>query len=161
LAAYQESGEEPDRDDARLLSEALLERLPGIPEDAYLGDVDWRVGQLHELIKWLAEEAGVEPESQTLDDSILSPEEQLMEKLHTEVRYDLATKETKAEKVQAQILAARRERILPTEEELQKIARYEAHLSRQMYQALHELEALQKRRSGREAPLARVDVQGP
>jgi hypothetical protein len=30
-----------------------------------------------------------------------------------------------------------------------------------MYQALHELEALQKRRSGAEPPLARVDVQGP
>jgi hypothetical protein len=35
----------------------------------------------------------------------------------------------------------------------------EAHLSRRMYQALHELEALQRRRGGKAAPLARLDVQ--
>jgi hypothetical protein len=35
-----------------------------------------------------------------------------------------------------------RERILPDEATLQKIARYEAHLSRQLYQALHALEVL-------------------
>ena len=84
-----------------------------------------------------------------------------MEALHTGARYDLATKEAKAEEVQGQLLSVRRERILPSEENLQKIACYEAHLFRQMYQALHELEALQKRKSGDAAPLARLDVQGP
>jgi hypothetical protein len=39
------------------------------------------------------------PEAQTVDGSIVSPQEQLIEKLHTEARYDLADKETKAEKV--------------------------------------------------------------
>ena len=34
------------------------------------------------------------------------------------------------------------------------------HLSRGLYQALHELEALQTKRSGMAAPLARLDVQG-
>jgi hypothetical protein len=159
LAARQASGEEPEREEVRLLSDSLQERLPGIRDDAYLGDVDWCAGQLRELIKWLAEEAGVKPELQTVDGSPVSPHEQLMEALHTEARYDLAMKETKAEEVQRRLLAARRKRILPSEEDLQKVARYESHLSRQMYQALHELEALQKRRSGREAPLARVDVQ--
>ena len=161
LAARQGDGEEPEHEEVRLLSESLQERLPGIPDDAYLGDVDWRAGQLRECIKWMAKEAGVRPETQTWDGSIVSPHEQLMEKLYTETRYDLAHKELKAEEVQAQLLAARRDRILPSEEDLQKVARYEAHLSRQMYQALHELEALQKRRSGGSAPLARVDVQGP
>jgi selenocysteine lyase/cysteine desulfurase len=53
------------------------------------------------------------------------------------------------------------ERILPDDETLQKIARYEAHLSRQLYHALHELENLQKyRTTGEGTPLARVDVQG-
>jgi hypothetical protein len=157
LAARQE----PESEEVELLSESLQERLPGIPDDAYLGDVDWRVGQLRDLIKWLAEEAGVQPEAQNRDGSIVSPQEQLMEKLHAQTRYDLTHKEQKAEEVQAQLLAARRERILPGEADLQKIARYEAHLSRQMYQALHELEALQKRRVGGAAPLARVDVHGP
>jgi hypothetical protein len=34
------------------------------------------------------------------------------------------------------------------------------HLSRQLYKALHELEALQAKRAGGTAPLARLDVQG-
>jgi hypothetical protein len=159
LAAHQCSEEEPEREEVGLLSESLQERLPDIPDDISLSEVDWRVGKLRELIRWLAEEAGVQPETQTWDGSIVSPQEQLVEKLYTETRYDLATKEAKAEEVQAQLLTARRDRILPSEEDLQKIARYEAHLSRQMYHALHELEALQKRKAGREAPLARVDVQ--
>ena len=53
-----------------------------------------------------------------------------------------------------------RERLLPDEKTLEKIARYEAHLSRQLYQAMHELEALQAKRAGEAAPLARLDVQG-
>ena len=53
-----------------------------------------------------------------------------------------------------------RERLLPDDKTLEKIARYEAHISRQMYQALHELEALQTRRAGGSAPLGRLDVQG-
>jgi hypothetical protein len=39
-----------------------------------------------------------------------------------------------------------------------KVARYEAHLSRGLYKAMHELEALQARWTGRTAPLARLDV---
>jgi hypothetical protein len=159
LAALQQAGEEPEREEVTLLADSLQERLPGLPDDTYLGDVEWRVGRLRELIKWLAKEAGVKPEIQKVDGSPVSPQEQLMERLRIETRYDLASKEGKAEEVQAQLLTARRGRILPSEEDLQKIARYEAHLSRQMYQALHELEALQRRRSGGEAPLARVDVQ--
>jgi hypothetical protein len=53
----------------------------------------------------------------------VSPKEQLMEKLHAQTRYDLAHKEQKAEEVQAQLLAARRERILPSEDDLQKSTR--------------------------------------
>jgi hypothetical protein len=52
------------------------------------------------------------------------------------------------------------DRLMPYPEETDRIIRYEAHLSRQFYQALHELEAQQARRQGQAAPLARVDVQG-
>lgn len=45
-----------------------------------------------------------------------------------------------------------RERLLPDEATINKVVRYEAHLNRQFYQALHELEALQTRRLGGEAP---------
>jgi hypothetical protein len=49
---------------------------------------------------------------------------------------------------------------LPAGNELDKIMRYEAHLSRQLYQAKHELEVLQKQRRGEATPLARLDVEG-
>ena len=38
-----------------------------------------------------------------------------------------------------------RERLLPDDKTLEKVARYEAHLSRGLYKALLELEALQVR----------------
>ena len=53
-----------------------------------------------------------------------------------------------------------RECLLPDEKTLEKVARYEAHLSRGLYKAMHELETLQTRRSGGSAPLARLDVDG-
>ena len=65
LATRQQSGEDPEHEEVGVLSEALLERMPGIPEDAYLGDVGWRVKQLRDFIRWLAEQAGVRSEAQT------------------------------------------------------------------------------------------------
>lgn len=53
-----------------------------------------------------------------------------------------------------------RERLLPSVEVLEKVARYEAHLSRLLYKAMHEIEALQTRRLGGSTPLARLDVDG-
>jgi hypothetical protein len=47
-----------------------------------------------------------------------------------------------------------------TIETLEKVARYEAHLSRQLYKAMHELEALPVRRLGGSVPLGRLDVDG-
>ena len=41
---------------------------------------------------------------------------------------------------------------------IEKIMRYEAHLSRLLKHAMHELEALQDRRHGHATPLARVDI---
>ena len=53
-----------------------------------------------------------------------------------------------------------RPRLMPHDSGLQQIIRYEAHLNRQLYHALHELEALEARRIGKSAPLARIDVHG-
>ncbi len=49
---------------------------------------------------------------------------------------------------------------LPASNELDKITKTEAHLSRQFYQAKHELEVLQKQGRGEATPLVRLDVQG-
>lgn len=55
----------------------------------------------------------------------------------------------------------RRERLLPDEATLNKVMRYESHLNRQLFQALHELEAVQTRRKGGVAPLTRLEISGP
>jgi hypothetical protein len=60
-----------------------------------------------------------------------------------------------------QNLEAASTRLLPHPDEIDKIIRHEAHIARQLYQALHELEALRAARRGQPAPLVRVDVQGP
>ena len=74
---------------------------------------------------------------------------------------DASSAKAKAEELVGEMDAMSRERILPDEKTLEKIARYEAHLSRQLYHALHELENLQKHRTtGEGVPLARLDVQG-
>ena len=65
-----------------------------------------------------------------------------------------------AEKVERDLRNMARERLLPDEKTLEKVARYEAHLSRGLYKALRELETLQVRRSGSASPLARLDVAG-
>lgn len=54
----------------------------------------------------------------------------------------------------------RRERLLPSRLDLDLVTRYEAHLSRRFERTLHELEAMQVRRQGQQAPLARLDIQG-
>jgi hypothetical protein len=50
--------------------------------------------------------------------------------------------------------------VMLTDAEVQKLQRYEAHLERILYRALHELEAMKEKRNGRQAPLARVEVHG-
>jgi hypothetical protein len=73
------------------------------------------------------------------------------------IRRDVIGKEQAVERDLARIS---RERSLPDEKTPEKVARYEAHLSRGLYKALHELEALQARRTGGIAPLARLDTDG-
>ncbi len=58
-----------------------------------------------------------------------------------------------------QHLAMASARLLPHPLDIDKIGRYEAHLSRQLYQALHELESMRAERRGQPTPLLRVDVQ--
>jgi hypothetical protein len=50
-------------------------------------------------------------------------------------------------------------RLLPHPLDIDKIIRFEAHLTRQLYQALHQLEAMRAERRGQPTPLLRVDVQ--
>lgn len=66
-----------------------------------------------------------------------------------------------AERLQATIYETLGASVLPQAGDLEKIAKYEAHLERTLYKAMHELEALQDKRQGKDAPLARMQVHGP
>jgi hypothetical protein len=163
LRAYQDAEtkglhqDEIDEDAVQVNADALEDVLRKHTGSAFL----LTVSQMREAIKKLAEEVGLE-DSIGVDGTVAyTPAEWLLERIHTEARTTLTMREEQAREVEEKILNKRRERVLPFESDLQKISRYEAHLSREMYKALHELEALQTRRQGGAAPLARVDVEIP
>jgi hypothetical protein len=123
--------------------------LPGVPEDAWLEELPtMKVEDVRGCVESIAQAAGQDTED-------------LLEAATERARMAACSAKAKAEQTEGEIDMMRRERILPDDKTLEKISRYEAHLSRQLYQALHELENLQKRRTtGEGTPLARLDVQG-
>jgi hypothetical protein len=139
----------------RVDEDAGLEELqiPGIPDplddpnSLFEYDVSLTVSLVREGISVLAWAAGEAPED-------------LLESAAESARLEVAVAKLEAERVERNLRNMSRERLLPDDKTLEKIVRYEAHLSRGLYQAMHELEALQTKRSGGAAPLARVDVQG-
>ncbi len=131
--------------------EDLLERIsiPGVPDGAEARkDYDgWTAGAVR---------AGIEAVARATDED---PAE-LLEFATAEAKRAIIGKEQAAERVARDLAKMSRERILPDVKVLEKVSRYEAHLSRLLYKAMHELEALQTRRQGGAAPLARLDVDG-
>jgi hypothetical protein len=123
--------------------------LPGVPEDAWIEELpSMKVENVKGCVESIAQTAGEDPE-------------ELLQIATERARSDSVSSKFKAEEVEVEIDVMRRERILPDEKTLEKIARYESHLSRQLYHSLHELENLQKHRiTGEGTPLARVVVQG-
>jgi hypothetical protein len=126
--------------------------LPGVPEWAGLYEdtsewAGWSVGLVRECLSMIVSAAGEDLEG-------------LIDGAREKARLDAISAKHEAERVEAELQNMRRERLLPDEKTLEKVSRYEAHLSRLMFKALHELEALQVRRSGGAAPLARLDVDG-
>jgi hypothetical protein len=124
--------------------------FPGVPEDAMIEELPaMKVADVRACVEAIAAHASLEPDD-LLEDATY---EAGCEARHAAIR---------KEEVEREISRKVRERILPDERTLDKISRYEAHLSRQLYHALHELENLQKyRTTGESVPLARLDVQGP
>jgi hypothetical protein len=145
------AGEDEIRERATALEDKLWERI---------GDADtFTIKELHSQLAWVAEQAGMQDAIGVDETVAYTPLEGLLEKLHTMALRNLHKAREQARKVEKQLLQKRRARILPSTENMAKVGRYEAHLSRELYRALHELEALQTRRAGRLAPLGRVDVQ--
>jgi hypothetical protein len=124
--------------------------LPGVPEDTVIEELPaMKVADVRGCVEAIAAHASLDPD-------------ELLELATNEAGYQARHAAHKKEEVEQEISRKVRERILPDDKTLEKISRYEAHLSRQLYQALHELENLQKyRTTGVGVPLARLDVQGP
>jgi hypothetical protein len=165
-----------------------LKKLPGLPGDKHLSGGD-AAGVLWGISAYIEDEdlekvqppsgvpewAGVEGDTAEWDGWTVemvmeyvvsmasaaseSPEE-LLEAATEKARLDVISAKSAAERVEKDLERMSRERLLPRVETLEKVARYEAHLSRLFHKALHELEALQIRRAGGAAPLARLDVDG-
>jgi hypothetical protein len=137
--------------DGEVAPEDLLDEIsiPGVPENT----LEWE-----DYDGWSARavRAGIEAIASATDED---PEE-LLEVATDSARRDIIGKEQAAKQVERDLGRMSRERLLPDEKTLEKVARYEAHLSRGLYKAMHELEALQARRTGGIAPLARLDVDG-
>jgi hypothetical protein len=130
--------------------EELLESVsvPGLPDsDSWEGYEGWTAGLVRAVIEAVAQATDEEPE-------------ELLEAATRSARFKVERAKVEAEKVERDLRNMARERLLPDEKTLEKVARYEAHLARGLYKALHELEALQVRRAGGAAPLARLDVDG-
>jgi hypothetical protein len=133
--------------------EAEEVKLPeAIPEwaglEEYIAEWDgWTVSLVRECISAIASAAKEE-------------EEGMIEAATERARLEIISAKSAAERVEQDLARMSQERLLPDEKTLEKVARYEAHLSRGLYKALHELEALQVRRTGGAAPLARLDVDG-
>jgi hypothetical protein len=128
----------------------LLESIsvPGLPDsDSWEGYEGWTAGLVRAVIEKVAKATDEEPE-------------ELLEAAIRSAKWKAERSKLEAEKVERDLRNMARERLLPDEKTLEKVARYEAHLSRGLYKALHELEALQARRTGGAAPLARLDVDG-
>jgi hypothetical protein len=75
-----------------------------------------------------------------------------VERAETKVKQLQGTIQNLRHKVKVRESRMVRERMLPDGDTLQKVARYEAHLSRQFFQALHELQRLQAARNGDQVP---------
>ena len=130
--------------------EEMLESVSvaGVPDyAAWEGYEGWTASLVRAVIEAVAQATDEEPEK-------------LLEAATSAARRKVEQARLDVQRVERDLRNMSRERLLPADDTLQKVARYEAHLSRQLYQALHELEALQARRSGGNAPLARLDVQG-
>jgi hypothetical protein len=165
-------------------TERLLKKFPDLPDDKALSG-DEAAAILYAVDEQTGEDAGLEVSFPALPEDLElfeefegwtaglvrgcmvavasraeeDPQKLLMSAVEDARRGVIRAKKAAGE-MERDLKRMSRERLLPDEKTLEKVARYEAHLSRGLYKAMHELEALQARRTGGAAPLARLDVDG-
>jgi hypothetical protein len=120
--------------------------FPGIPDNVALDDFDrWTAGIVRGAWKVIASVADIRLEA-------------LYAAAVMRARGELAGARAERKRVLTQLDRHRRLRLLPGSQDLEKIARYEGHIERSLYRALHELQRLQAARDGLNAPPLAVDV---
>lgn len=137
-----------DCDPRRLVLPAIAAALSQEDPEAELEQYgSWTAADVRHCAHALAAKAGARPAA-------------FFKSAERALRPDLARARDQADAAAAELDRLSRQRILPSDADREKICRYEAHISRELYRALHELEAMQVRRSGGTVPLARVEVHG-
>jgi hypothetical protein len=154
LGALPDEGEGADIDDPEFLT-----RL-GIPadelDDAY-GWHGWSAGMVRRGLAALAKGGSIAPER--LLAKALKQRQDIQDQNTGDMQRLEATVTVLRQRLRAKEDRLTRERMLPDTNTLQKITRYEAHLSRQLLQALHELQRPQAAHGGQAVPLpAALDV---
>ena len=121
--------------------------LPGMPHDVRIAErLVWTAGLLRGTLDAIALQAKMD-------------RAELLRRPLEQARYDATRRKAAADHVATDLDRMRRQRLLPEGATLVKLTRYEAHLSRQLNQALHELQRLQARRAGQAVPpRAALDV---
>jgi hypothetical protein len=94
----------------------------------------WTVGLLRQRIRLLIEKHGKKRDS--------------FNSLLEDIKHDGVQAWRAAEQIKQRLADYRREHLLPDESALEKVMRYESHLSRQFQRDLHELQRLQAMRQG-------------
>jgi hypothetical protein len=133
--------------------------VPFIPKGQTIGSYSgWTAGKLRWLLTVMATAEGRE----LAELLALARQKAIIEfgLVRGDVEDLTALAEQERSEAAVQVAREQKRRIIPSEPEREKVARYEAHLSRELYKAMHELEALQERRHGRPSPLARIDIEG-
>jgi hypothetical protein len=130
----------------------FLTRL-GVPADDLKGPFRWRGWTMGTVRRAVAELARwYEADPQGLAAQVLGKWQQGQQEWKPVLDELEAQVETLRRRVQAKEARLRQRRMLPDEKALTTISRYESHLSRQLYQALHELQRLQAVRGGQLVP---------
>lgn len=131
-------------DCSQVVAEAL--ELSGVMPEEIRSSLDtvteWTTGLARNMLQGIAEERGM-----NLGD--------LLEPMIARTAGKLVAAQKDYKDLAQRIEHCRRQRIIPDAPVLEKIARYEVHLERGLYRALHEFREFQNQRAGQRAPAAR------
>jgi hypothetical protein len=108
------------------------------------------VAHARKAVAYIASRCGLDPD--LLLKTVLQKEEDSLEELRRDVRVWERVVRKPRQEVKLCEDRLRQRRMLCDDNTLDKVMRYEAHLSRQMTTALHTLERLQAARAGRDVP---------